>query len=310
MVEKVLQEQDGDEGFLEYNRKDAKDFDSEEPGSATISVNISNTESSHTSPSEPGSSSTADTHAQEPTQQDVPEDIHVSNWKHKSSHPVQNLLTSLDSGICTRSKLRNMCAFSAYISLTEPKNIKEALLDDDWIMAMQEELSQFERSKVWTLVPRPTDRTIIGIKWIFRNKLDDQGSVTRNKARLVVQGYNQEEGIDYDESFAPVARMEAIRMLIAFASHMEFKLYQMDVKSAFLNGYLQEEVYVKQPPGFEDHDHPTHVFKLDKALYGLKQAPRAWYDRLSGFLLGNGYLRGKIDNTLFMKRKGQQVLIV
>ncbi|XP_069152019.1 uncharacterized mitochondrial protein AtMg00820-like [Solanum lycopersicum] len=138
-----------------------------------------------------------------------------------------------------------MCAFSTYLSQIFPKNIKEALGYPDWIIAMQEELSQFERSKVWNLVPRPHDRTFIGTKWVFRNKLDGQGQIIRNKARLVVQGYNQEEGINYDETFAPVARMEAIRMFIAFAAHMEFKLSQMDVKSAFLNGFLQGEVFVK-----------------------------------------------------------------
>ena len=110
---------------------------------------------------------------------------------------------------------------------------------------------------------------------MFRNKLDEHGTIIRNKARLIVQGYNQEKGIDYDETFAPVARIEAIRLLIAFASHMEFTLYQMDVKSAFLNGLLQEEVFVKQPPGFENNDFPDHVYKLDKALYGLKQDTRA-----------------------------------
>ena len=129
----------------------------------------------------------------------------------------------------------------------EPKNVYEALTDSDWIVAMQDELHQFERNQVWHLVPKPKDRTIIGTKWVFRNKLDEQGTVTRNKARLVVQGYNQEEGIDYEETFAPVARIEAIRILIAFVAFMEFKLYQMDVKSAFLNGYLKEEVYVMQP---------------------------------------------------------------
>jgi len=136
---------------------------------------------------------------------------------------------------------------------------------------------------VWHLVPKPKDRTIICAKWVFRNKLDELGTVTRNKARLVVQGYNQEEGIDYEETLAPVARIEAIRILIAFAAHMEFKLYQMDVKSAFLNGYLKEEVYVMQSPSFENNELPNHVFKLDKTLYGLKQPPRAWYERLSNF---------------------------
>ena len=143
-----------------------------------------------------------------------------------------------------------------------------------------------------------------------KNKLDDQGQITRNKARIVVQGYNQEEGIDYDETFTPMARMEAIRMLIDFASHMEFKLFQMDVKSAFLNGFLQEKVFVKQPPGFEDPDKPEHVYKLEKALYGLKQVPKAWYDHLSTFLLTHGYSRGKIDNTLFLQKQGSDLLIV
>jgi len=136
------------------------------------------------------------------------------------------------------------------------------------------------------------------------------GTSHATKDRLVVHGYNQEEGIDYDETFAPVARMETIRMLIAYAAHMEFKLYQMDVKSAFLNGYLKEEVYVKQPPGFEDLEHPEYVYKLDKTLYGLKQTPRAWYDQLSTFLLTHGYSRGKIDNTLFLRKQGKDIFMV
>ena len=136
--------------------------------------------------------------------------------------------------------------------MIEPKNLKEAIIDDQWIIAMQEELNQFERNNVWQLVEKPHNYPIIGIKWVFRNKLDENGIVIRNKARLVAKGYNQEEGIDYEETFAPVARLEAIRMLLAYASIMNFKLYQMDVKSAFLNGLIQEEVYVEQPPGFED----------------------------------------------------------
>ncbi|XP_070055495.1 uncharacterized mitochondrial protein AtMg00820-like [Nicotiana tomentosiformis] len=132
-----------------------------------------------------------------------------------------------------------MFAFSAFLSQIEPKHIKEALKDADWIAAMQEELYQFERNNVWNLVHRPSDRTFIGTKRVFRNKLDEFGNTTRNKARLVVQGYNQEEGIDYDKTFAPVARIEAIRILIAFASHMKFKFFQMNVKSAFLNRYLK-----------------------------------------------------------------------
>ena len=155
----------------------------------------------------------------------------------------------------------------------EPRKIEEALKDEGWILAMQEELNQFKRNDVWTLVQKPKDKSIIGTKWIFKNKLDEDGKVVRNKARLVAQGYSQQEGIDFTETFAPVARLEAIRILLSFAAHHSMRLYQMDVKSAFLNGIINEEVFVKQPPGFEDENFPEHVFKLKKALYGLKQAP-------------------------------------
>ena len=140
---------------------------------------------------------------------------------------------------------------------------------------MQEELNQFERNEVWNLVDRPEDYPIIGTKWVFRNKLGKNGYVTRNKARLVAKGYNHEEGIDYDETFALVARLEAISLLLAYATSMDIKLYQMDVKSAFLNGIINEEVYVEQPPRFKNQEFSNHVYKLNKALYGMKQAPRA-----------------------------------
>ncbi|GMJ08622.1 hypothetical protein HRI_004531400 [Hibiscus trionum] len=198
------------------------------------------------------------------------------------------ILGDPSKGVTTRSSLRLMNHVS-FISCIEPKNIKEALKDDFWIMAMQEELNQFERRNVWTLVDRPSNQSTIGTKWVFRNKLDESGNIMRNKARLVAQGYTQEEGIDFDETYAPVARMEAIRMLLAYACYHDFKLFQMDVKSAFLNGFINEEVYVEQPPGFEDSKFPNHVFKLTKALYGLKQAPRAWYERLSNFLIEKGF---------------------
>ncbi|GJR00658.1 retrovirus-related pol polyprotein from transposon TNT 1-94 [Tanacetum coccineum] len=134
-----------------------------------------------------------------------------------------------------------------------------------------------ERNKVWTLVPAPYGKTIIGSKWVFKNKRDKTRIVIKNKARLVAQGYNQQEGIDSDETFVPVARLEAIRIFLAFATYMNFIVYQMDVNSTFLNGKLKEEVYIKQPLGFESNEFPNHVCKLDKALYGLKQAPKAWY---------------------------------
>ena len=135
---------------------------------------------------------------------------------------------------------------------------------------MQEELVNFERNKVWHLVPRPTDRSVIGTRWVFKNKFDEQGNVIQNKARLVVKGYNQVDGIDYGETFALVARLEDIRLLIGYTAHKGFKLFQMDVKTAFLNGYLDEEVFMEQTPGFIDHFQLEHVFKLDKELYGLK----------------------------------------
>lgn len=183
-----------------------------------------------------------------------------------------------------------------YLILNQ-KNVKEAVVDNKWILAMQDELNQFTRNDVWYLVLRPTNTNVIGTKWIFRNKTDEKGNVVRNKARLVAQGYTQVEGIDFNETFAPVARLESVRLLLAIACHLKFKLYQMDVKSAFLNGLLKEEVYVEQPTGFKDPFHPDHVYRLRKALYGLKQAPRAWYERLSSHLLLKGYTRGTIDKT-------------
>jgi hypothetical protein len=148
---------------------------------------------------------------------------------------------------------------------------------------MQEELNNFTRNEVWHLVPRP-NQNVVGTKWVFCNKQDDHGVVTRNKDRLVAKGYSQVEGLDFGETYAHVARLESIRILLAYATYHGFKLYQMDVKSAFLNGPIKEEVYVEQPPGFEDSEYPNHVYKLSKALYGLKQAPRAWYECLRDFL--------------------------
>ncbi|GKD82490.1 retrovirus-related pol polyprotein from transposon TNT 1-94 [Tanacetum coccineum] len=150
-----------------------------------------------------------------------------------------------------------------------------------------------DKELIWTLVPAPYGKTIIGSKWVFRNKRDETGIVIKNKARLVAQGYNQQEGIGYDETFAPVARIEAIKIFFSFATYMNFIVYQMDVKSTFLNGKLKEEVYVKQPLGFESNKFPNHVCKLDKALYGLKQAPRAWYKTLSTFLTEHKFVRVK-----------------
>ncbi|GKA22909.1 retrovirus-related pol polyprotein from transposon TNT 1-94 [Tanacetum coccineum] len=196
------------------------------------------------------------------------------NIKESRNHPLENVIGNLNQRTL-RSQAQNQSNFFCFISTIEPKNVNEALADESWIVAMQEELNQFIANDVWELVLQPRNMTIIGTKWVFRNKLDENGIVSRNKARLVAQGYNQQEGIDYDETYAPVARLESIRILLAYACALDFKLFQMDVKSAFLNGFINEEVYVAQPPGFIDFEKPDHVYKLKKALYGLKQAPKA-----------------------------------
>ncbi|KAJ9546528.1 hypothetical protein OSB04_019071 [Centaurea solstitialis] len=207
-------------------------------------------------------------------------------------HPIDQLLGNPSSGVKTRRQSSNICLYVNFISENEPKEIDDALRDPVWVSAMQEELAEFIRNNVWLLVPRPRKRTIIGSKWIFRNKLDE------------------EKGIDYDETFAPVVGLEAIRLFLAFAAHMNFKVFQMDIKNAFLNGKLNEEDYVAQPPGFVDPKFPDHVYKLNKALYGLKQAPRTWYDTLSTFLLSKGFERGKLDSTLFLKKYPTHILLV
>ncbi|GJR15962.1 putative RNA-directed DNA polymerase [Tanacetum coccineum] len=250
-----------------------------------------------------------------------------------SIHPSTLILGDPQSAVQTRSKVtkssgahafvsyiqkqrRNNhkdfqhCLFACFLSQNEPKKISEALEDESWVDAMQEELLQFKIQKVWILVDLPYGKKAIGTKWVYRNKKDERGVVVRNKARLVAQGHRQEEGIDYDEVFAPVARIEAIRIFLAFASYMGFIVYQMDVKSAFLYGKIDEEVYVSEPPGFVDPKYPKKVYKVVKALYGLHQAPRAWYATLSTFLLKNRYRRGTIDYTLFIKKDKHDIILV
>ncbi|GJU65778.1 retrovirus-related pol polyprotein from transposon TNT 1-94, partial [Tanacetum coccineum] len=236
---------------------------------------------------------------------------HNSKWT--KDHPLENIIGALDRPVSTRLQLHEQalfCYYDAFLTSVEPKNYKEALTQACWIEAMQEELHEFERLEVWELVPPPDKAFVISLKWIYKVKLDELGGILKNKARLVARGYRQEEGIDFEESFAPVARLEAIRIFLAFAAHMNMVIYQMDVKTAFLNGNLREEVYVSQPDGFVDPDKPNHVYKLKKALYGLKQAPRAWYDMLSSFLISNDFSKGSVDPTLFIRREGKELLLV
>ncbi|GJX21135.1 putative ribonuclease H-like domain-containing protein [Tanacetum coccineum] len=232
----------------------------------------------------------------------------VQTRRMKTSYSEKGFLSAIYEGK-THQDLHT-CLFVCFLSQEEPKRVSQALRDPAWVEAMQEELLQFKLQKVWILVDLPKGHRAIGTKWVYRNKKDERGIVIRNKARLVAQGHTQEEGIDYDEVFAPVARIEAIRLFLAYASYMGFMVYQMDVKSAFLYGQIEEEVYVCQPPGFEDPDHPDKVYKVVKALYGLHQAPRAWYDTLANYLLCNGFERGKIDQTLFIKRHKGHILLV
>ncbi|XP_035844043.1 uncharacterized protein LOC110906425 [Helianthus annuus] len=264
----------------------------------------------------------------EPTQEDDPPVIYVdehftnlpqqiesltnAGYKTNRNHPLENVIGAVEEGVRTRgqSSSINKGLFAAFLSQSVPRDIEDAIQDSSWVQAMQEELSQFRKLKVWELVDLPEGKFPIDTKWVFRNKMDDRGVVIKNKARLVVQGFRQEEGIDYEEVFAPVARLEAIRIFLAYASYRNFKVFQMDAKSAFLYGKVKEEVYVCQPPGFEDPHFPGRYFKLDKALYGLHQAPRAWYETLSTYLLEYGYTRGKIDMTLFTKKIGEDVMLV
>ncbi|GJZ59810.1 retrovirus-related pol polyprotein from transposon TNT 1-94 [Tanacetum coccineum] len=217
-------------------------------------------------------SSSGDVSSAEPNQVNQPFD-HLRKWS--KDHPLDNVVGNPSPLVSTRKQLAFdalWCLYNSVLSKVEPKNFSMA--------------------------------------WIFKVKLDEYGDVLKNRARLVAKGYHQEEGIDFEESFAPVVRLEAIRIFIANAASKNMIIYQMDVKTAFLNGELQEKVFVGQPEGFEDPDHPTHVYHLKKALYGLKHAPRAWYDTLSWFLLANKFFKGAVDPTLFTRKSGKHILLV
>ncbi|GKC37869.1 retrovirus-related pol polyprotein from transposon TNT 1-94 [Tanacetum coccineum] len=175
---------------------------------------------------------------------------------------------------------------------------------------MQEESHEFERLQVWELVLCPDKVMLIKLKWIYKVKTDEFDRVLKNKARLVAHGFRQEVSIDFEESFTPVARIEVIRIFVANAANKNMMIFQMYIKTAFLNGKLKEEVYISQPEGFVHHDNPSHVYKLKKALYDLKQAPCTWYDMLSSFLLSQHFSKGAFDLTLFTQNEGNDLLLV
>ncbi|GJR09371.1 retrovirus-related pol polyprotein from transposon TNT 1-94 [Tanacetum coccineum] len=217
-------------------------------------------------------------------------------------HPIANMIGDPSRSVSTRKQLKTdamWCYFDAFLTSAEPKNFKQEMNEPSWIYAMQGEIHEFERLQVWELVPCPDKAMLIKLKWIYKVKTNEFGRVLKNKARLVAQGFMQEEGINFKESFVPVARIEAICILVANAANKNMMIFQMDVKTTFLNGELKQEVYVSQPEGFVNQDNQSHVYKVKKALYGLKQAPRAWYDMLSSFLISQHFFKGAVDPTLF-----------
>nr|GEW72887.1 hypothetical protein [Tanacetum cinerariifolium] len=216
--------------------------------------------------------------------------MHTFYQHHPSTkdHPLEQVIGNPSQSVRTRRQLESdgeMCMFSLTVSRTGPKNIKEAMADSSWIESMQEELHQFDRLEVWELVNRPLCKNVINIKWLWKNKHDEENTVIRNKSHLVAKEYAQKEGVDFEESFAPIARLEAIRLFIAYAAHKSFTVYQMDVKTSFLYGPLKEELYVNQPDDFVDPYHPEKVYHLKK-LYmdsnklqerGTMNSPTSWY---------------------------------
>nr|GEX63591.1 retrovirus-related Pol polyprotein from transposon TNT 1-94 [Tanacetum cinerariifolium] len=192
----------------------------------------------------------------------------------------------------------------------EPRIVKEAMTDPEWTDSQQEHLLQFKGLDVWVLFPTPDNIKSLKLKLLFKNKIDEKNTVIRNKTCLVMRGYHQEEGIDFEESFAFVARMEAIRIFLAYATHKSFIVFQMDVKNAFLHGSFKEDMYVCQLEGFIDADHPSHVYKLKNALYGLKQAPRAWFDEFSKFFQQSHFNKRTIDHTSFIRRFDDDILVM
>ncbi|KAK4387768.1 Retrovirus-related Pol polyprotein from transposon RE2 [Sesamum angolense] len=209
-----------------------------------------------------------------------------------------------------RTKLLSDIYETCNFIMLEPDNFETAVKHKVWVQAMEEEIKMIKKNNTWELADRPKDKEVIGVKWIYKTKLNADGSIQKHKARLVAKGYSQLPGIDYTETFAPVARLDTIRALIAIAANKKWKIYQMDVKSAFLNGYIDEEIYVEQPPGFIAKGSEEKVLRLKKALYGLKQAPRAWYSRIDKYFMDRGFRRSLSELTLYIKSQGNDTLIV
>ena len=194
---------------------------------------------------------------------------------------------------------------SCNLAILEPGTIEEAAKQEEGVKAMKEEIKIIEKNNTLELADYPKDKDIIGVKWVFKTKLNPDGTIHKHKARLVAKGYSQQPRVDYNETFAPVARLDTIRTLIALAAQKGWSIYQLDFKSAFLNGVLEEEIYIEQPPGFVVKGQEAKVLRLKKALYGLKQAPRAWYNIIDQYFTNQGFRRSKSEPTLYIKTQGR-----
>lgn len=192
----------------------------------------------------------------------------------------------------------------------EPKLVKDSLENEDWKGAINEEIEKIVKNKTWKLVPRPKEKNMIRTKWVFKKKMNEKCEVKVNKEILVCKEYTEEEGVDYGQTFPPVARLEGVRIFLAYASYKGFKVYQIDVKSEFLNEILEEEVYIEQPKGFFDPRKMNMVCRLHKDLYGLKQAPRAWYERLHNYLVKISFPRTNDNRNLYLKSEFESKILL
>lgn len=194
---------------------------------------------------------------------------------------------------------------------TDPSSFEEAVQKSIWVDVMVEEYDSIVRNSVWDVVPRPENKSVVSSRWLYKVKQVADGSVEKHKSRFVARGFSQVEGIDYDETFALVARYSSIRSILALLAQMGWKIHQMDVKTAFLNGQIEEEVYIEQLKGFETFDHESHVCRLKRALYGLKQAPRAWYTRIDNYFTRLGFTKSEVNANLYhIMVKGKELIIV
>ncbi|PKU76638.1 Retrovirus-related Pol polyprotein from transposon TNT 1-94 [Dendrobium catenatum] len=206
--------------------------------------------------------------------------------------------TRLKSGIRKPKPILNLLAQST--SPTTPTSYNQAMKSDHWLLAMHAEFEALTNQATWSLVPAPPNKPVLGCKWTFKTKLLPNGQVDRYKARLVALGYDQKFGINYTETFSPVAKMPTIRLLLTLALQQKWPMYQLDVANAFLHGDLPEDIYMWQPPGFVNKQQPNAVCKLHKSLYGLKQAPRQWFQKLTNFLKSQGFIFSRADQSLLI----------